>query len=263
MAYRYVHGSETFLFKAVCGRPARSYSPRLPPDSCGVTWSVRARLGLWRRKGLIGHEKNYQRQDLLSQWLVTSGWLCAQNTLRVEIMEIARAVTDFGTEAVLRYREISEGQDNELPEHFLSAFIALRLYEAFRKPVHMERLYTILAHDLGIPLSDHLINQVGAYRADVAVYDSPSAPAIIELKIFDERRDTSLILYDRGKAERMSEFVKLDAYLGILICETSNGLRSRIGTLEDLLGRKVFTGPEQWSRGNKWRWCFGCIALQP
>jgi hypothetical protein len=47
-------------------------------------------------------------------------------------MDIAGGVIEFGTEAVLRYREISGVEhDNELPEAFLGGFIGDRLYDRF------------------------------------------------------------------------------------------------------------------------------------
>jgi hypothetical protein len=61
-------------------------------------------------------------------------------------LDFEKAVVEFGTEAVLRYRTIAEARhDNELPESFLRGFVAMRLHERFGCQVHVERLYTAMA----------------------------------------------------------------------------------------------------------------------
>ena len=73
-------------------------------------------------------------------------------------MDFEKAVVEFGTEAVLRYRTIAEARhDNELPESFLRCFVAQRLHERFSYQVHVERLYTAMALDLGMPLTPDLV----------------------------------------------------------------------------------------------------------
>ena len=178
-------------------------------------------------------------------------------------MDISSAVVDFGTEAVLRYREISGRHDNELPEQFLGGFIAPRLHDRFHQPVHIELRYTTLAEQMGAQPTPDVINQIGDYRADIAICDPLSPPVIVELKVFDEGTKISAILYDRDKAEKLLQFGKAELYLGILICETKNHeLQSRVRDLETALGRKVLTGSWQEARDGKWKWCVGCIDLQ-
>jgi hypothetical protein len=88
-------------------------------------------------------------------------------------LDFEKAVVEFGTEAVLRYRTVAEARhDNELPESFLRGFVALRLHERFGYQVHVERLYTAMALDLGMPITPDLVTVLGAFRADVAVYES-------------------------------------------------------------------------------------------
>jgi hypothetical protein len=85
-------------------------------------------------------------------------------------LDFERAVVEFGTEAVLRYRALAQPRhDNELPESFLRSFVALRLHEQFGHQVHVERLYTAMALDLGMPMTPDLVNVLGGFRADVAV----------------------------------------------------------------------------------------------
>jgi len=101
-------------------------------------------------------------------------------------LDFEKAIVEFGTEAVLRYRTVAETRhDNELPESFLRSFVALRLHERFGYQVHVERLYTAMAVDLGMPVTPDLVTVLGAFRADVAVYQSGRPFAVIELKIFD------------------------------------------------------------------------------
>jgi hypothetical protein len=176
---------------------------------------------------------------------------------------IQQAVVDLGTEAVLRYRKISGVHDNELPEQFLGGFIALGLHDRFHRPVHIEHRYTTLVQKTGAQLTPEIINQIGDYRADVTVYDDPpSRPAIIELKVFDEGTTTYAILCDRDKAKKVLKFCKVDLYLGILICETKESLQERVTNLEKALVGKFLCGPSQLARDGKWKWYFGCLAVQ-
>lgn len=177
-------------------------------------------------------------------------------------LEITNALIEFGTEAVLRYRTISGLHDNWVPEVFLGGFIAPRLYDRLSCPVHIERYYTTIAKELGADSTPDLVNEFGGQRADVAIYQDGRPRAIIELKIFDERRRPASVADDLAKAEKLAELGGLLAYVGVMICETSTaGLELRIKNLEDSLSRKVYTAYPQQSRDGKWRWCFGCSSL--
>jgi hypothetical protein len=111
-------------------------------------------------------------------------------------MDLEKAIAEFGTEAVLRYREISASKaDNEIPEVFLGSFIAPRLFDRLRCPVHVERLYTVLASSVGIKLTSDLLIELGGLRADIVVC-LPSGPQIVELKVLDERTQSSFIAKD-------------------------------------------------------------------
>ena len=73
-------------------------------------------------------------------------------------MDFEKAIVEFGTEAVLRYRTVAEPRhDNELPESFLRSFVATRLHERFGYQVHVERLYIAMALDLGMPVTPDLV----------------------------------------------------------------------------------------------------------
>jgi len=176
-------------------------------------------------------------------------------------MEIARAVVEFGTEAVLRYRTISGRQDNELPEVFMGGFIASRLYDRFHCAVHIEHSFLAVASSQGIRISEDMIRRIGSLRGDVAVYQDPARPAIVELKVFDECCQPSFVLSDLEKIESLGGLCSVRGYVGVLICETQNvGLEQRIDRLQKSLGRAVHLGEVQWSLHRGWKWCFGCAA---
>jgi hypothetical protein len=122
-------------------------------------------------------------------------------------LDFEKAVVEFGTEAVLRYRTIAEARhDNELPESFLRGFVAMRLHERFGCQVHVERLYTAMALDLGMPIAPDLVNVLGAFRADIAVYESGRPFAVIELKIFDAASPLPSVGLELDKAQISGAF---------------------------------------------------------
>lgn len=102
------------------------------------------------------------------------------------LLDIEKAVVAFGTEAVLRYRSMAETRhDNEVPASFLRGFIASRLHDRLQRPAHVERLYTAMALELGLPLTPDLVTVLGASRADVALYAEGRPSTLIALEIFD------------------------------------------------------------------------------
>jgi hypothetical protein len=176
-------------------------------------------------------------------------------------MDIEDAIVEFGTEGVLQYREISGSKaENELPEVFLGSFIAPRLFDRLRCHVHVERLYTVLAQDVGIGLSHDLLIELGGLRADLAVY-SPTGVHIVEIKIFDERRQGSSIADDLSKIGKLSCTGKLRGYVAAMVCETrTQVLEERVRTLEQTLQAPIRLGPTKTSIAGGWSWCFGCAA---
>ncbi|MBI3766931.1 MAG: hypothetical protein HY271_00380 [Deltaproteobacteria bacterium] len=176
-------------------------------------------------------------------------------------MDIENAIVEFGTQGVLRYREISQRPDNELPEVFLGGFIASHLYDQFHCPVHIERLYLTLAMECGLGVTPELVNELGGLRADLVVYQSELSPAMIELKILDERTSPLLIDNDRLKMKKLACRTRVRPYVGVMICQTSHTLESTIARLQTVLDRPIRTGPPRRSLTGKWEWCFGCASL--
>ena len=178
-------------------------------------------------------------------------------------MDFEKAVVEFGTEAVLQYRSIAETRhDNELPESFLRCFVALRLHERFGYQVHIERLYTAVALDLGMPLTPDLVAVLGACRADVAVYESGQPSAVIELKVFDAASPLPSVGLEVDKAQILGRFAKLGIFVGVMICPIIVSLEARIERLHDAFGGNMYIGERQHSRDRQWQWCFACASLR-
>src|SRR5688500_16846647 len=85
-------------------------------------------------------------------------------------MDIERAIADFGSEAVVRYRAMAETRhDNEVSGSVLRSHVASRLHDRLKCAVHVDRLYTALAIDMGVPITPDLVTFLGAHRAHVAL----------------------------------------------------------------------------------------------
>jgi len=177
-------------------------------------------------------------------------------------LDFEKAVVEFGTEAVLRYRTIAEARhDNELPESFLRCFVPQRLHERFSYQVHVERLYTAMALDLGMPLTPDLVTVLGAFRADVAVYESGRPSVVIELKIFDAASPLPSVGLELDKAQILARFAKLRIFVGVMICPILVSLAAKIERLHDAFGGNMYVGEGPDSRDHQWQWCFACASL--
>lgn len=177
-------------------------------------------------------------------------------------MEIESAVVDFGTQAVLSYREIClTTQDDQIPELFFGRFIAPRLERRLACPVSFEHQYETLAKRLGVPKTSELTREFGELRADLLVDQEP--PAVIEFKIFREGTNVKSILSDQSRIEKLARLCNIRGFLGVMICQTTRiKLQFRVQKIEELVRRKVHPGPAQHSVNGEWEWCFGCLALQ-
>jgi hypothetical protein len=179
-------------------------------------------------------------------------------------MNVERAVVEFGTEAVHRYRAMAETRhDNELPDGFLRSHVASRLHERFQCPVHVDRLYATLAIDLGVPVTPDLISFLGGQRAHVAMYADGRPSAIIELKVFDEATPLPAVGSGLDKARMLQRLGTLEIFVGVMICPITLSLEARIERLHDALGGNMYVGERQASRDRQWEWCFACAAIRP
>jgi hypothetical protein len=182
-------------------------------------------------------------------------------------MNLANSIVEFGTQAVLRYREISSiAQDNELPEVFLGSFIAGLMHDRFKVPSHVEYPYLLLARNMGKQIDQaDLINKFGGLRADVALFPAGEPPEIIEFKIVDEATSYSSVLADRDKMLKLAEFGPMRAYCGVLMCETSKAqgdLASRVTALQKAIGSESQIGATQLASNRDWSWCFVCFTVR-
>jgi hypothetical protein len=175
---------------------------------------------------------------------------------------IESLIVRFGTEAILRYRLISDAEsDSALPEIFLGGFIASRLYDELHCPIHIERPYTDMARELGIRLDSQLTKVLGGLRADLAIYKGKVPTHIVEFKIFDEGTQPIKVVSDLAKARKLASLKPVVAILGIMICEKRRSpLGSRLRQLEKEFGSPVCVGETQKSADGRWNWCFGSIS---
>lgn len=119
-----------------------------------------------------------------------------------------------------------------------------------------------MAKQLGIKVTTDLLNELGGFRADIAVYHDELPFAIIELKILDEGQQPASVVADLAKAQKIVRISNLQAYVGVMICQTvRDSLEVRIQNLEGILKSKVHTGAKCEARGGGWYWCFGCAPV--
>ena len=175
-------------------------------------------------------------------------------------MNIGDAIVKYGTEAVLRYRDVAGlSQDNEVPELYLGGFIAGGIYDTLNVHAHVERFYMTIARELKIAVDFATVDRIGGYWADVAVYQNSVPKAIIELKVFDDYKTPSEIVADRDKMSKLSALCPIETYLGILATDARNDQTyiDRIWRLEEGLGH-VFDvkGSAQLAGHGGWKWCF-------
>ena len=85
-------------------------------------------------------------------------------------MDVMNAVVEFGTDAVLRYRTMSQKPDNEVQEYFLGSCIAQRLHDRFACCVQLEPLYADIASYLAVPSSPELTSKIGGKICKIRGY---------------------------------------------------------------------------------------------
>jgi hypothetical protein len=177
-------------------------------------------------------------------------------------LDIEKAVVELGTEAVLQYRAVAAPRhDNEVPESFIRSFVALRLHQRLGCQAHVERLYTAMAIDLGMPLTPDLVTVLGSFRADVALYENGRPVAIVALKVFDAASPLPSIGSELDKAQVLARFAKLRIFVGVMICPIIVSLEARIERLHDIFGGNMYVGERQRSGDQQWQWCFACASL--
>jgi hypothetical protein len=185
-------------------------------------------------------------------------------------MQIAKAISKYGNEAVLRYCDVAGiPEDSQLPEIFLGGTIACGIYDESKlcAHAHVERLYTKILEELGKERDSRLINLFGGQRADVAVYRAGRPIAIIELKKFDDWKSPAGIVSDRDKVRILAQECGISSYIGVLITDVEKPMvrtcADRRSLLEQNLQQKFdVPGETTWSRNGKWQWCFASLRVQ-
>lgn len=180
--------------------------------------------------------------------------------------QIEQIIVDYGTKAVLRYRDVAAlDDDNFIPEIFLGSFIANGLHDELGLNAHVERYYTVIANELGVAISAELTSMIGGYRADVAVYEGRKPKAIIELKLFGDGNHPASIVADSDKMAKLAAVCDIGSYIGVLVTDTARvTCIDRVRQVGEALGHEFISiGQPQLSKDGLWRWCFAAAKFQP
>ena len=182
-------------------------------------------------------------------------------------MTIAKSIVKHGTEAVLEYRRMTGNEhDNRVPELFLGGWIARGIHRDLGCHAHIERYYTTIAIELGKQSGAELIESLGGWRADVALYEGGAPKAVIEIKKYDEGGDDALIRRDLTKMRSLAAGTTLRVYLAVLVTDTARKQGSdRAKALGESLGGEFDElGPSQVANEGRadWSWliAYGAFA---
>jgi hypothetical protein len=180
-------------------------------------------------------------------------------------MDLSKAIVKHGTEAVRRYRTVAGlSQDNEMPEIFLGSYLACAIHDELKVNVHVERRYTVIALELGVTVDTGVVNKIGDYRADVAIYEKQRPVAIVELKVFDDYKRPALIVADRDKMRKLSGLCGIETYLGVFVTDDTSGAlcTERVRALGKALDHEFDSvGDKLPSIDGRWDWLFACGRL--
>jgi len=175
-------------------------------------------------------------------------------------METATAILTAGTDAVNVYKEISgSGQDNEVPERFMTSLMAVSLRKTIGLLAKAERQYTQIAEDLGLELDAESRRRIIGLSADIALYDGALPAAVIEAKRLDERTTAESVRFDMHKGDPFSLRKRVQVFLAVMVCEVEGEvLAVRKAALERATGCRWQYSYSVLARDGQWHWCFGC-----
>lgn len=181
----------------------------------------------------------------------------------METISLAGNIVKHGTAAVLRYAAISGIEDeNAVPEIYMGGFIAGGIHDDLGLHARVEVLYTDLARQLGVTLTEAHRAAFGGHRADVAVYRAGQPVAIIEMKIHDDYARVGLVVSDRDKMQRLAELCDIECHVGIMVTDTISALHSeRVRTLSEALGFNLELAGEPQVARKGWGWCIATGRL--
>jgi hypothetical protein len=178
-------------------------------------------------------------------------------------MDYAKLVVDLGTKAVCHYRaQQAIPNETAICETKLSRWVAEKLRAQHKVDACAEVHYPDFIIDPALRANS--IGEFGSCRADIAIRQDSKFITIIELKIVDEGRKPLGIVSDCCRIRRLRERVKIDGYVGGLICDTYRSGKDilsedTISKLVDVLELKsVCVGDRTAAIGGGWKWQFFC-----
>jgi hypothetical protein len=181
------------------------------------------------------------------------------------------AIVQFGTEAVIEYRDLPAIRKNEtaIPEACLSLSIASKLIAKRQQDARVEASYPRILGQLGANGAD-ITPKFGGQRADIAIYDHDVPAFVIEIKIIDEGRRPAGVIDDWKKIALLQSHLKskglpiIPGYIGALVCDTGQPLERAIDELSralELPSSLVTRGVKTPALLGGWTWMFVCITL--
>ena len=177
-------------------------------------------------------------------------------------VEIQKAVVEFGTETVKRYRALAATKrDNDLPLGFLRTHVAVALAQRFGGAVRIERPYSVLALELGLQPTPDLLMVLGDGRADVVMCADDKPVALVTLDIFDYASVLPALGAETHKAQVLRRLSKLPVFLGLMVCPVSASLEARLERLHDAIGGNLYVGERESSQDGQWSWSFACASM--
>lgn len=178
-------------------------------------------------------------------------------------MNTIESIVRHGTQAVLEYRRMTGIETEErVPEVFLGGRIALGVHLDTGLNAHIERYYTTIATELGRQHDAELVNSLGGWRADVALYEGRTPRVVVEIKKYAEGGSDPLVRRDLDKLRLLARNTSLEVVVAVLVTDTvRHRAEDRVTRLGELLGGRFdVLGPSQVADGGvaNWSWMFVC-----
>ena len=178
-------------------------------------------------------------------------------------MDVIGSIVRHGTEAVLKYRRMNGIEtDERVPEVFLGGQIAFGVHCDTGLNAHVERYYTTITNELGRQHDAELMNSLGGWRADVALYEGKTPKAVLEIKKYAEGGRYPLVRRDLDKLRSLARETRLEIFVAILVTATiRHEAEDRVTRLGELLGGRFdVLGPTQVAKEGAadWSWMFVC-----
>jgi len=219
----------------------------------------------------VAIERALWKVRAVAEWRRHSFRLSEQDVVRENVMNTKKAVTLFGTDAVIEYRAKAAVRDEtRIPETCLSLYIASRMITDCNWDARVEVPYSRILGQLGVHGTD-VGPKFGGLRADIAIYEKEMPSAIIEIKIFDEGRRPTGVVSDWQKIARLQSYLAsrhlpgVPGYVGALVSDVEKKpAKSAVEELSQVLSLDPSTvdrGVENEASAGAWKWLFVCAEL--